>query len=91
LNELGFGEVIVSWHLHVIWDERLEALKAFQQEPGHCRVPGSRWKDSETYQQANKLGVSHQRRQYMNVRLGKKSQITDERIHKLKEIDGFYL
>jgi hypothetical protein len=30
LNEINFGEVVAS----------LEALKAFQQEHGHCRVAG---------------------------------------------------
>jgi hypothetical protein len=72
--------------LRVDWDERLEALKAFQQEHGHCRVPRSKL-HSENY--PLNTWVLNQRRKYnMYVRLGKKSQIADERIQKLNEI-GF--
>jgi hypothetical protein len=73
LNEIG-----MEWSVFHDWDKRLEALKAFQQEHGHCRVPGYKLKDSETYQLAN--WVRCQRRP--------QSKTTDEKIQKLNAI-GF--
>jgi hypothetical protein len=71
LNALGF-----DWFLRkrrtYCWDERLEELKAFQKEHGHCRVPLSTGKYSELYH-----WVSNQR---------KRTSMTEERIQKLNDI-----
>jgi hypothetical protein len=85
LNDIGFEwSVIVT---SVDWHERFEQLKAFQQEHGHCRVPGRHnLKNRETYQLAE--WVRHQRTQYKFLQQGKKSKMKEEKIQKLNEI-GF--
>jgi hypothetical protein len=85
LNGVGFTWSIIS-RQRVSWDERLEALKAFQQEHGHFRVPAS-----ETYALAN--WVAKQRGLHVYARLGKKPKDWDpknwgKRAQKLDEI-GF--
>jgi hypothetical protein len=80
LNEVGMW-----WGSTVTfdWDERLEQLRVFQDEQGHCRVPQS--KDTHTYQLA--LWVRMQQKEYQLSQQGKKSQITQERIQKLNGVD----
>jgi hypothetical protein len=83
VNDNGF-----EWPVTALdsWHERFEQLKAFQKEHGHCRVPGVKEKDSETYPLA--LWVSQQRAQYKLLQRGKSSRMKEERIQKLNEI-GF--
>jgi hypothetical protein len=80
LNEIGF-----EWSVHS-WSVRYEELKAFQKQHGHCRVPGAKLKDSDTYQLAN--WVQTQRRKFKLLQEGKKSYVTEERLRKLNEV-GF--
>jgi hypothetical protein len=76
LNGIGFECFVPAYS----WDERFEQLKAFQNDHGHCRVPGVKDKDSATHKLA--LRVTTQRQQY------KKSKMKEERIQKLNDI-GF--
>jgi hypothetical protein len=65
------------------WEERLEELKAFRKTQRHCNVPTG-------YSENISLGnwVKRQRRQYMFLNEGRKSNMTTQRIHDLESI-GF--
>ncbi|GFH61940.1 hypothetical protein CTEN210_18416 [Chaetoceros tenuissimus] len=66
-----------------IWNERLEQLKEYKAQNGHCNV--------STIDEGNKaLGgwVSKQRRQYKRMLEGLKSSMTEEKVKKLENI-GF--
>jgi hypothetical protein len=65
------------------WEEQYFALKAYQRENGHCKVPAR-------YKANPKLGrwVMTQRRQFTLLMQGYPSALTSERIQKL-EIVGF--
>lgn len=79
LEELGF-----VWDSHASgWEERLNELRDFKDKHGHCRVP-------KTYAENPQLAiwVKCQRRQFKLYSEGKDSNMTNERIHKLKRL-GF--
>jgi len=65
------------------WDERLEELRQFRSEHGHCVVP-------ILYVDNPKLGhwVNSQRTSYKYLQEGKPSSLTDDRIRSLNEL-GF--
>lgn len=67
----------------VLWEERFQDLKQFFEQKGHCRVPTKYKKDTS-------LGrwVSTQRKQYKEMKDGKKTLITAERIARLEAL-GF--
>jgi hypothetical protein len=73
-NDLGFEWVLQK---RTPWGERFEELKAFQKEHGHCRVPPSTGKESDTHKLYH--WVSYQRRS---------ASISEERIQKLNAL-GF--
>lgn len=78
LEDVGF-----VWFSHAsTWEQRLEELKTFQEENGHCNVPSS-------YPTNPKLAVwvKCQRRQYKLFRRGKSSHMTQPRIEALEEIN----
>jgi len=64
------------------WDERCAVLRKYKIKYGDCLVP----RDYSTDNQLAKW-VAYQRYQYRLKREGKKSQITDERIESLNELD----
>ena len=68
---------------HSSWEERFEELKDYRKKYGNCLVP-------RNYQHNKQLGrwVDWQRQQYKKFQKGEHSQITKERIVKLKSI-GF--
>jgi Helicase associated domain len=76
LNSVGF---VWSSH-HTTFEERLDELRMFQQETGHCNVPSQ-------YPPNQKLStwVKCQRRQYKLLMEGQKSNMTDERIEILNK------
>jgi hypothetical protein len=79
LEEAGF-----VWDSQAaIWEERLEELKAFRKTQRHCNVPTG-------YSENISLGnwVKCQRRQYMLLKEGKKSNMTTQRVDDLDSI-GF--
>jgi hypothetical protein len=65
-----------------VWSERMEALRAYKAQYGHCRVP-------YTYAKDPKLAkwVSKQRSEMKSRREGRKTQMTVERIVELRELD----
>ena len=65
-----------------VWSERMEALRAYKAQHGHCRVP-------YTYAKDPKLAkwVSKQRGEMKARREGRKSQMTAERVVELRELD----
>jgi len=79
LEEVGF-----VWDSHkAVWDERLEELREFRKEFGHCNVP-SRY---ETNHQLA-IWVKRQRRQWKNKMDSKPNCMTDERQQQLEAL-GF--
>lgn len=79
LEEIGF-----VWDSHAVaWEERLEDLKAFQSEHGHCNVPSH-------YAKCPPLAVwvKRQRRQVKLFWKGERSAITPERFATLRDL-GF--
>ncbi|OEU14100.1 hypothetical protein FRACYDRAFT_262497 [Fragilariopsis cylindrus CCMP1102] len=79
LDEVGF-----VWDSHkAVWSERLEELKCFQKEFGHCNVPSR-------YQTNHQLAiwVKRQRRQWKNRIDLQPNCMTDERQDALEEL-GF--
>ncbi|CAJ1927140.1 unnamed protein product [Cylindrotheca closterium] len=79
LEAIGF-----VWDIHAaLWEERLAELTEFRKQWGHCIVP-SIYKGSPVLA----TWVKCQRRQYKNKLLGRKSNITDERIAALERL-GF--
>ncbi|CAJ1937632.1 unnamed protein product [Cylindrotheca closterium] len=79
LEAIGF-----VWDVHAaLWEERLAELTEFRKQWGHCNVP-SIYKGSPVLA----TWVKCQRRQYKNKLLGRKSNITDERIAALERL-GF--
>lgn len=79
LDEVGF-----VWDSHkAVWAERLEELKDFKKQFGHCNVP-SRYQDN--HQLA--IWVKRQRRQWKNKMDSLPNCMTDERQEKLEKI-GF--
>ena len=78
LNGLGF-----IWDSQSVqWSERLNELKEFRKENGHCNVPSR-------YPANSKLAVwvKIQRRQYKLLCLGERSNMTVDRIKELEKID----
>jgi hypothetical protein len=83
LDELGF-----VWSLRnspakrVEWDERRDQLKAYKEKNGDCLV-------SYNYDEDPPLAkwVEKQRNMYKRKTDGKLSQLTDERVAKLQELD----
>ena len=65
-----------------VWSERVEALRAYKAQYGHCRVP-------YTYAKDPKLAkwVSKQRGEMKARREGRKSQMTPERVVELRELE----
>jgi hypothetical protein len=65
-----------------VWSERMEALRAYKAQHGHCRVP-------YTYAKDPKLAkwVSKQRGEMKARREGRKSQMTAERVVELRELN----
>jgi len=82
LEKIGFEWRIAS-EVKTSWEERLEALKAFKNEHGHCDVP-------QAYPKDVALGkwVSKQRDFYRFLTQGKPTRMTQERVDKLNEL-GF--
>jgi len=78
LNSVGF--IWDSHHLN--WLEKLEALRAFKQEIGHCNVP-SNFRDKKL-----STWVKCQRRQYKLYRAGRPSAMSVDRIAALEKV-GF--
>jgi len=79
LNAIGF-----EWDPQKAqWDIMYERLKKFKEELGHCRVPKGYSKDKEL---AN--WVRNQRLEEANMKRGKKTRMTQERIQALEEL-GF--
>jgi len=81
LESLGFEFSITG--SRVSWDTRYEELCKFKEEFGDCSVP-------IRFNANRKLGswVTKQRNEYRQLREGKKTNMTDERLRKLEEI-GF--
>jgi hypothetical protein len=81
----ALDQIHFVWDSHsVFWEKRLEELKQFREEHGHCRVPTN-------YPQNQELAVwtKSQRHQFkLFCQDDKKSHITLERIQKLVKI-GF--
>ena len=77
LTAIGF-----KWKPRVSWEERFEELVAYKAAKGDCNVP-------QSYEANPQLGywVNTQRKQYKLFEEGKKSQMTKERVAKLKSID----
>ncbi|KAL9190124.1 hypothetical protein ACHAXT_007335 [Thalassiosira profunda] len=73
------------------WDGKLEMLKAFQKENGHCRVPLRKKKkdDRPADEDLRKLAkwVEHQRALYWKRAKGEKNSLSDERIAALDALD----
>ena len=65
-----------------VWSERVEALRAYKAQYGHCRVP-------YTYAKDPKLAkwVSKQRGEMKARREGRNSQMTPERVVELRELE----
>ena len=77
LNKIGF-----IWDSHSItWEDKLEELKAYRTEHGHCNVPTG-------YEENSQLAVwiKTQRRQYKLFLCGRRSAMTPSRIDKLNEL-----
>ena len=64
------------------WKQRLKELKAYKKKHGDCLVP-------KNYEHNRKLGswVSTQRQEYKNWLKGLHSNLTQERIDQLNDID----
>ncbi|KAG7357344.1 helicase domain protein [Nitzschia inconspicua] len=79
LDDIGF-----VWSSHTaVWLERLDELRLFKEEFGHCNVPKNF--------HANKalaVWIKSQRRQYKLFQRGKQGTMTEERVAKLNEL-GF--
>jgi hypothetical protein len=78
LDVIGF-----VWDAHGgAWDQRLNALKAFRERYGHCKVP-SKYEDDRPLA----VWVKYQRHQ-MKLRLkGKKNALTEQRVMNLINLD----
>lgn len=79
LEDVGF-----VWDSHAaLWEQRLNELKEYRAENGHCNVPS-------TYPQNPQLStwVKCQRRQFRLTEKGKNSNLTQERIGALDDL-GF--
>lgn len=75
LEKLGF-----AWNQNeAIWNQRIQELKTYKKEHGHCNVP-------RNYSQNVELAkwIDSQRKQYSMKRDGKKASITDARIAELE-------
>lgn len=75
------------------WDMKLEQLKEYKKEHGHCRVPARKKKgenDPDHDPDIQKLAkwVEHQRGMYWKRKRGDKTSLSDERVEALEEI-GF--
>jgi len=79
LEKIGF-----VWKLQKGWEAQFQLLQEFQKEHGHCQVPRNHSVNNI------KLGrwVSNQRVQYKNLKDGRSSSMTHERIDQLNSI-GF--
>jgi hypothetical protein len=80
LDQIG-----MVWNSHdIVWEEKLEQLRAYKEQYGDCRVP-------TTFPEHPQLAVwvKIQRRQFkLYIKGDKKSSMTPERINKLQEM-GF--
>ena len=65
-----------------VWEQRFNELKDYRKKYGNCNVPIN-------YQNNKQLGqwVHNQRKEYKKFQKGEHSQLTKERISKLKSID----
>jgi hypothetical protein len=75
LNALGF-----VWNSHgAVWEERLNEIKEYKRQNGHCNVPSQ-------YDENQKLAtwVKCQRRQYKLFVASKRSNMTVERVNRLQ-------
>ena len=85
LNDLGFEwkSTLKGSAYNNTWEKRYVALIAFKEQNGHCNVP-------KNYKLDQELGawVRNQRTQYMNLKKGKKSPMSNDRIVLLEKI-GF--
>lgn len=82
LEEVSFAWTVKSLEEQVPWEERLSQLREYKAEYGHCLVPRS-------YSASPQLGawVHYQRQQYRLLQKGKRSQMTQERVHLLNSED----
>jgi hypothetical protein len=79
LEEMGF-----VWDFHkAAWIERVEVLKIFKEEHGHCNVPSKNYSDTSLA-----IWVKCQRRQCKLYRMGERSTMTKERFMDLESL-GF--
>ena len=83
LNGIGFDWGISKSDLASIWNERLEQLREFKVQFGHCLVPQGHSANPKLVQ-----WVSTQRRHYRLSQERKPSSMTTERIRELESI-GF--
>ena len=83
LENIGFEWTIKGYVQKCTWDERLQQLKKFKAQYGHCNVPAD-------YESNKSLGqwVSNQRQKYKLLLQGSKSALTEERVEKLESL-GF--
>eukprot|EP00980_Cylindrotheca_fusiformis_P015737 scaffold4547_cov103-Cylindrotheca_fusiformis.AAC.9 len=71
LQNVGF-----VWDVHeLLWNENLEELRDFYRRHGHSSIPTSYPENPKL-----RLWVKSQRREYKHFHMGKKSQLTPERI-----------
>jgi len=82
LEEVGFKWALQRHSTMRTWAERFSQLMDFKKDHGHCNVP-IRYKINPSLGQ----WVSTQRQEYSNYRNGKKSNMSDERIRKLEEVE----
>ena len=86
LDSIGFTWVIDRFNtpqLQEQWSDRFQELKDYKAQHGHCCVPFN-------YKENPQLGswVSRQRKLYTELQVGKKNELTEERIKQLDNI-GF--
>lgn len=79
-------DIDFTWAKHkgeALWEDKFHDLELYRRENGHCNVPTKYKKDSS-------LGrwVSTQRKQYKEMKDGKRTLMTEERAKRLEDL-GF--